>query len=114
MLRLAARPLLDEERKAFEPYFLGSLLDHLRVVQVEGFDIPKDLSWVLPDPDDIGAFTFDDTIASRVKLLPDRLFHEVVHVTQFNVVGPVRLVEAFLEAGSLFGSKVSCKREIRR
>ncbi len=57
-----------------------------------------------PDPRLVTAITFDGVIAARQPLSDGVLFHELVHVVQFRLLGVRKLsrqhVEGFLESGT--------------
>src|SRR5208283_3841846 len=58
----------------------------------------------LPHPSHIAAITFDYVIASRQVLYPRLLFHELVHVVQFRLLGVTTFARlytrGFLSGGS--------------
>jgi hypothetical protein len=94
-----AAELTPELRVQLREYFPADVLESTRVLVSERLPIP-DLPWArvlrhcglyIPSPSTIGAITFDDVIAVRGPLSRRLLFHELVHVVQYRLLG----VEAF-------------------
>ena len=76
-------------------YFRPADLDRTRVVESDPFPIPappfcktaRRLGLDFPDLSLVAAITLDSVIASRGPLGPSLLFHELVHVVQFRLLG---------------------------
>jgi hypothetical protein len=104
--------LPPEERERLGPYFAPDLLDRVRVLQSENLGIadPPFSSAVrragleFPSMALTAAITFDDLIAAREPAAGSLLFHELVHVVQFRVLGVRQFsrlyVRGFLSQGS--------------
>jgi hypothetical protein len=112
--RHRAMPLDRNQKEAMEPFFPTSTLDSARVLVLSservcnppfyvellhmGFDVA-----ILPDFTDMAAITFVDTVVSHVSFTDRLLFHELVHVVQYQKLGlegfTVRYVNGFLGGG---------------
>ena len=104
-----ARQLSDEERLRLAGYFDGRILDSTRVVGVahisnpkfygelmdSGVSIPLDLTQAV-------GLTLIDCVLIRKELCSNppawtaTLFHEMVHVVQFDILGPVRMFDLYI------------------
>lgn len=113
--RHRAMPLDRNQKEVMEPFFPASTLDSARVLVLSservcnpsfygellhiGFD-PA----ILPDFTDMAAITFVDTVVSHVSFTDRLLFHELVHVVQYQKLGlegfAVKYVSGFLGGGS--------------
>jgi hypothetical protein len=110
-----ASPLDQTQRAAMAPFFPESVLNSTRVVVLTdrrvnnpgfygdlvtmGFELGS-----LPDFRDMAAITFVDTIVSHVPIENRLLFHELVHVVQYEKLGlaefAAKYVNGFLTGGS--------------
>jgi len=108
--RRRAMPLDRNQKEAVERFFPESTLDSARVLVLAservcnppfygellrmGFDRA-----ILPDFTDMAAITFVDTVVSHVSFTDRLLFHELVHVVQYQKLGlegfAVRYVNGF-------------------
>ncbi len=113
--RQRAVPLDQNERAAMQPFFPASCLDSTRVVLLSdqrvtnppfygelikmGFDALS-----LPDFKRMTAITYMDTIVSHEPFTERLLFHELVHVVQYEKLGlpefAAKYVRGFLSGGS--------------
>ncbi len=113
--RHRAMPLDRNQKEAMEPFFPASTLDSARVLVLSservcnppfygellhmGFDAA-----ILPDFTDMTAITFVDTVVSHGPFTDRLLFHELVHVVQYQKLGlegfAVKYVRGFLGGGS--------------
>lgn len=107
LYRRAALPLAADEVKLLTPYFGTAMLDRVRVMRVE--QIPNPLAYsLLPligrrppmDLASVSGMAFADTI---VLATPKRgidpaglLFHELVHIAQYQMLGIRRFVGDYL------------------
>lgn len=100
-----AIPLSDEHRVVLVPYFGASLLDRVRMIELNGARVasPEFLSQVqalgfkgLPDIPHMESLTFIDVIAFNEKLSDRALFHALVHSVQIEVLGPRRYSELWV------------------
>lgn len=99
--RLAPRgvPILSASLHALADYFAAADLDRALIVEQDPLplfglglmslpsSVARSLGWSLVDPSDIAAITFDHVIATRQPMSPALLFHELVHVVQFRLLG---------------------------
>ena len=107
---------LDTKQKAvMQPFFPASVLDSTKLVVLSGQHVsnppfyPKlkemgfDLAAV-PDFSQMGAITFVDTVVSHEPFSDGLLFHELVHVVQYEKLGlnhfADKYVRGFLTGGS--------------
>jgi hypothetical protein len=107
--RLQAAPIPSPQRKDLAGFFPDRLLRDTRILE-GAVPEPWFYRWVgacgvsnFPNPVDIGAITFVDLILYPDQLTQPTLFHELVHVAQYRVLGLRRFarlyVEGFLRAG---------------
>ena len=102
------------------PYFRPDVLDSTRLCVSEPLPIP-DLPFSsplrrcglhIPSPSTIAAITFDNVIAAREPLPARVLFHELVHVVQYRLLGidqfARQYVEGFLAEGSYDRIPLEC------
>lgn len=108
--RPRALPLSDEERSRLGGYFPREVLDRARVATVKGFENPEFFSvfatYGEPIPVDLrraSGLALVDTIlmaravggaSSRDRLL----FHELVHLVQYQVLGLEAYIEGYVES----------------
>jgi hypothetical protein len=110
-----AVPLDSVQRKTFQPFFPGSILDSARLIvltheRVGNPPFYGDLVRMgfagnpLPDFIHMTAITFVDTVVSHEPFTERLLFHELVHVVQYEKLGlpefSTRYVRGFLSGGS--------------
>ncbi len=113
--RRRAMPLDRNQKETMEPFFPASTLASARVLVLSservcnppfygellhmGFDRA-----ILPDFTDMTAITFVDTVVSHEQFTDRLLFHELVHVVQYQKLGlegfAVKYVRGFLGGGS--------------
>ena len=113
--RRRAVPLDSHQRSAMRPFFPAPALDSARVVvlagervtnppfyrefQSMGFDLVA-----LPNIAFMAAITFVDTVVSHEPFTDRLLFHEIVHVVQYEKLGlgefAARYVRGFLSGGA--------------
>jgi len=113
--RRSAIPLSQKQKTLMQAFFPESTLDSARVVVLAGervgnppfygelvkmgFDAGK-----LPDFARMAAITFVDTVVSHAWLTDRTLFHELVHVVQYEKLGLAefasKYVRGFLNGGS--------------
>jgi len=114
-LRHRGTALSEPSKTQFSPYFAVADLDRVRILETDRLPIPalpfrqaaRHIGLEFLDPSRIAAITFDCVIASRQPLVPRLLFHELVHVVQFRLLGVsafARLyIRGFLSGGSYLG-----------
>ena len=101
-----------EIKQAFEPYFDQVLLNETRVVVSEELGLPavpcerllRTFGMHMPSMELISAITLNDVVAVRDRPSLRLLFHELVHVAQFRLLGVATFaqlyVRGFLAEGS--------------
>jgi hypothetical protein len=110
-----AVPLDAHQRSAMQPFFPPSALDSTRVVVLAGERVSNPPFYrelqrmgfelgALPDFSLMAAITFMDTLVSHEPFTEKLLFHELVHVVQYEKLGLVefaaKYVSGFLNEGS--------------
>lgn len=116
--RSRAVPLDANQRLALQPFFPGSALVSTRVVVLTGERVSNppfypELQRIgfepgsLPDFSLMTAITFVDTVVSHEPFTDSLLFHELVHVVQYEKLGlgefASKYVRGFLSSGSYEG-----------
>jgi hypothetical protein len=98
-------PLSESLRKRFSEYFTAEDLDRVRIVEHARLPIPnppgygqllKLSRFALPDPAQVAAITFDDVVVASGEIWESLLFHEMVHVTQFRLLGVRLFAEQYM------------------
>lgn len=111
--------LLDgQQRSVLQPFFQASVLDSARVVVLAGERVNNPPFYPglhrmgfgagsLPDFSLMAAITFVDTVVSHEPFTDRLLFHELVHVVQYQKLGlpqfAAKYVRGFLNGGSYEG-----------
>lgn len=113
--RQRAVPLDPNERAVMQPFFPASCLDSTRVVVLSGQRVTNPPFYgelikmgfeaiSLPDFKRMTAITFVDTVVSHAPFTERLLFHELVHVVQYEKLGlpefAAKYVRGFLSGGS--------------
>lgn len=106
----ASKPLSAGQRTKLSPFFAESLLLDTRITHRQ---VPNPWFYSLasaigihdlPDTESIGAITFVDLIVCPGRLSSETLFHELVHVAQYRILGlrgfARRYVEGLLRTGA--------------
>jgi len=99
-------------RARLSAYFSRLDLDRVRTVEGDPLPIPalpfrdiaRHLGLDIPDASLVAAITFDHIIASRQPLTPALLFHELVHVVQFRLLGVTAFARLYVRGLLLAGS----------
>lgn len=100
-----AVPLTNLQKSALWPYFSAMVLDRVRVHELAGARVPnppfyeqaRSLGFTnLPDWAHMQSVTFLDVIVFNEKLNERSLFHGLVHVVQFDLLGIDRYAELFI------------------
>ena len=100
-------PLSDAQQNQLKPFFTAELLDQVRIVKLPqtGECIPyppfyeKFLatgSSLIPDPAHMTGMPFIDVAVFNDEPTPRAIFHTLVHITQLALIGPERVLEAYL------------------
>ena len=110
----------DEMMHALAPYFAADVLstarlfvaDHLPLSKLPFSSVLRHCGLYVPSPYTIAAITFDSVVAAREHLPARMLFHELVHVVQYRLLGVDRFarqyVEGFLTEGSYERIPLEC------
>ncbi len=111
-LRSQASILLERDRIPVERYFKPEVLDRVRILLAEPLPIPdppfasvvRRFGFDYPRPSLTQAITFENVIAFREGMNASLLFHELVHVVQYQVLGvrefARQYISGFLETRS--------------
>lgn len=103
-MRLAL-PLTNLQKAAMWPYFSAVVLDRVRVVELKGqriqnpsfYEKARSLGFQnLPEWTHMDSITLGDVILFNEKLTERALFHGLVHVIQFELLGIERYSELFI------------------
>lgn len=97
-LAAKAREIAPEEKESLRPFFAPADLDRVRVHHADPLpvaDVPfaaglRHLGFSFPEVSRVEAITLDHVIAAREPMPLALLFHELVHVVQFRVLGLAR------------------------
>lgn len=108
-----AAALTETQRAAMLPFFPAELLESARLCVLRGTRVPNPSMYAmakmmgirnLPDFAGMAAITFIDVIVSHQEVTDTLLFHELVHVVQFEQLGlkefASRYVHGFIRGGS--------------
>jgi hypothetical protein len=113
--RRSTVPLNRNQKTTMHPFFPASTLESARVVVLAGERVSNPPFYVelikmgfeagsLPDFADMAAITFVDTVVSHEPFTNRILFHELVHVVQYEKLGlmefAAKYVRGFLNGGS--------------
>lgn len=97
-----ARPLAVQQRSRLNPFFSSTTLNAVRLVK-EFVPAPPLYRFIrrlgvrtLPDLSTIAGITFLDVIVHSERLSDALLFHELVHVVQYEVLGLQRFAECYV------------------
>jgi hypothetical protein len=103
----SAIPLSKHQQALMWPYFSASLLDRVRILNLEGKRIPnppfydeyRAMGFVnLPEVAHMHSMTFVDLVVFHEKVSERTLFHGLVHAVQFEVLGLERYCELFVRS----------------
>ena len=108
-----AVPLTAGQRQTVQPFFPAEILDRVRLCVLRGTRVPNPSMYSmaklmgirnLPDFSDMAAITYVDVVVSHEEFSDDLLFHELVHVVQYEQLGlkefAARYVNGFIQGGS--------------
>lgn len=110
-----AVPLTHDHKTVMRPFFPNSTLESARVLILAGHRVSNPPFYAeltkmgfeaasLPDFSEMAAITFVDTVVSHVPFTNMLLFHELVHVVQYDKLGleefAAKYVRGFLNGGS--------------
>lgn len=119
--RLASRAtaLPPDMKRAFTPYFDAELLEQTRLVSSVPWDLPaapfeialRRIGVYIPSVALVSAITLDNLIAVRDEPSPRLLFHELVHVAQFRLLGISTFAKLYVSGFLSEGSYEACPLE---
>lgn len=110
-----AVPLSHDYKTVMHPFFPNTTLESTRVIVLAGKRVSNPPFYTelmkmgfearsLPDFAEMAAITFVDTVVSHVPFTSRLLFHELVHVVQYEKLGlaefAAKYVRGFLDGGS--------------
>jgi hypothetical protein len=104
--RRGGAPLTQEQRDLVAPYFDSALLDRVRVARIEHIQNPAIVRALMPlglvppiDLRRLWGMAFADTVVLAEICRDDRscsvLFHELVHIAQYQAFGTHRFLSAY-------------------
>ncbi len=105
LFRATGLPLERRRRQAMRPFFSDAVLDQVRIVSLEGKRVPNPPFYIearaagikdFPDVSHLASLTFEDVLIFTGAIADRNLFHALVRVVQFQVLGPERYAELFL------------------
>lgn len=121
--------LSSSQREAMAPFFSSDILDQARVLLLKGqrikepafYDFARRMGISnLPGLSNTMAITFNNLIVSQQELTNGVLFHELVHVIQYAVMGTKEFAEKYVDGFVSHGSyeeipleKMALKLELR-
>ena len=102
-------PLSDEEKKKLQPFFSAQVLNRLRIRDVSktGETIPYPPFYervraggarVVPDAAHMTALPFIDVALFNREPTPRTVFHTLIHIVQYEVVGLERVMKSYFKA----------------
>jgi hypothetical protein len=100
-----AVPLSAQQKAPLEPFFAREVLDSVRALVLHGERVPNPEFYPmlrglgikrLPDQSAMGAITFCDVVVSHEPFSDGLLFHELVHVEQYRLLGIPRFSELYV------------------
>ena len=100
-----ARAVSSREMAVLEPFFGRARLTRARIYQLEKSEFPNPAFYPtlremgfhdLPDFSHMAAITFVDAIVFRERVTMPVLFHELVHVVQYDLLGVDRFAELYV------------------
>lgn len=103
----AALPLGNQHKGRLQPYFFSKLLDQIRVVELKGERVPPPPFYAdaraqgfdnLPEITHMDSLAFVDVVVFNETLTERALFHALVHVVQFQILGVERYTELFVRS----------------
>ncbi|MGB8474626.1 MAG: hypothetical protein WCE61_11140 [Candidatus Acidiferrum sp.] len=102
-----SRTLSENERGVMTPFFSVALLDSVRIVEMtrRRLDDPPFYAMArargffnLPEVRHMASLTFEEVVVFQEKLTDRILFHGLVHVAQFRLLGLERYAELFVRS----------------
>jgi hypothetical protein len=103
----AALSLSNSHKARMWPYFSPTLLDQVRVIELDGQRVPTPPFYAearaqgfdnLPEITHMDSLTFLDVVVFNETLTERSLFHALVHAVQFQILGVERYTELFVQS----------------
>lgn len=103
----SAVPLSNHRKALMWPYFSATLLDRVRIVELQGAPVPNPPFFAearalgftnLPEFPHMNSLTFLDVVVFNQEVAERSLFHSLVHVVQFELLGLERYAELFVRS----------------
>jgi hypothetical protein len=103
----ASVPLDNQHKARMWPYFSPALVDQIRIVELKGLRVPSPPFYAearaqgfdnLPQLTHMDSLTFLDVVVFNDTLSARALFHALVHVVQFQILGLERYTRLFVES----------------
>jgi hypothetical protein len=100
-----AVPLTNIQKASMWPYFSALVLDRVRIVELKGERVPNPPFYEqaralgvlnLPEWTHMDSLTFIDAVLFNERITDRRLFHALVHLVQFELLGIERYSELFI------------------
>ena len=102
----AARELTTFEREAMRGWFSESLLDQVRIVETDTIELPwvgltrripgRAMAGLIDSAGGPGGIALGDLVVARRRGGTSLLFHELVHVAQYQTLGTRRFLRRYL------------------
>jgi hypothetical protein len=102
-----AIPMPDRQKKTLLPFFSSTILDKIRVVELDGGRLSPPPFYPearalgiknLPELTHMASLTFIDVIVFKDLIVERALFHGLVHAVQFHILGLERYTDLFVRA----------------
>jgi hypothetical protein len=101
-----ASPLANHHKASMWPYFSSTLLDQIRVVELQGARVPvpeffahvRAQGFEPPEVSHMDSLTFLDLVVFNEQLTERALFHALVHTVQIQVLGLERYAELWVSS----------------
>ena len=103
----AGRFLNQDQKEAFRPFFSCSLLERVRLVELQGKRLPPPPFYAkaksmgvanLPEMTHMSSLTFVDVIVFNEQVSQRALFHGLVHAAQMQILGLERYTDLFVRS----------------
>jgi hypothetical protein len=103
----SAAPLSNHQKALMWPYFSADLLDRIRIVELHGARVPNPPFFAearalgftnLPEFSHMHSLTFLDVVVFNQEVAERALFHGLVHVVQFELLGLERYTDLFVRS----------------
>lgn len=110
----SARPVADVGFRRLPRYFSSKTLTAAKVAVVDALPVPPVAQWGLSQfsawaNGDYAGITYQDTFFVRMECQADESlhFHELIHILQWQMLGPKRFIAAYAAGLEQFGYRAS-------